>query len=261
LVQGVDVWVNTPRRPWEACGTSGMKVLVNGGINLSERDGWWDEAYKPEIGWAIDGGAERTEAERDAQDAQDLYAILEREVVPEFYDRDAAGMPRRWLERMRRSMALLAPTYSSSRMARDYVEQYYLGAASEVRRRMENRGDAARAMRRWETRVRRLWPGLHIGQSLLTREDQNWLCSVPIYLGEILPEDVAVQLYADPRDDEPPFVAELARREPIIGAASGHIYTGSAPGARPAEEYTVRIIPRQEGVRVPTELPLILWQN
>jgi len=126
LVQGVDVWINTPRRPWEACGTSGMKVLVNGGLNLSTRDGWWEEAYAPEIGWAIGDDGEYAQGERDAEDADAVYAILEQEVVPEFYARDAAGMPRRWIERVRRSMAALTSTYSSSRMARDYVEQFYL---------------------------------------------------------------------------------------------------------------------------------------
>jgi glycogen phosphorylase len=115
-LQGVDVWINTPRWPWEACGTSGMKVLVNGGLNLSTRDGWWEEAYAPEIGWAIGDDGEYAQGERDAEDADAVYAILEQEVVPEFYARDAAGMPRRWLERMRRSMAALTPTCSSSRM-------------------------------------------------------------------------------------------------------------------------------------------------
>jgi glycogen phosphorylase len=265
LVQGVDVWVNTPRRPWEACGTSGMKVLVNGGLNLSERDGWWDEAYAPEVGWAIDGGEESAEehsaSERDAHDVEALYSILEHEVVPEFYDRDAAGLPRRWLQRMRRSMAMLAPTYSSSRMARDYVEQYYLGAAAEFRRRTADQGQAARTMRSWELRLRRYWSGLHVGELTLSRDDRVWHFSVPVYLADILPEDVEVQLYADKHEAEAPFVGELSRGEPIIGAANGHLYTGTAPGTRPAEEYTVRIIPCHPGVRVPAELPLIIWQK
>src|SRR5271169_6046172 len=154
LVQRVDVWINTPRRPWEACGTSGMKVLVNGGLNLSERDGWWDEAYAPELGWAIGNSREYPEAEQDAHDTEALYSVLEQEVVPEFYARDAAGMPRQWLERVRRSMAILAPIYSSSRMARDYVEQYYLAGAAEFRRRTGDRGEPARAMRVWELRLR-----------------------------------------------------------------------------------------------------------
>jgi len=261
LVQGVDVWINTPRRPWEACGTSGMKVLVNGGLNLSERDGWWAEAYAPEFGWAIGDGRARTEGEGDAEDAEALYAILEQEVVPEFYARDAAGMPRRWLERVRRSMASLTPTYSSSRMARDYVGQYYLAGAAELRRRTADRGEPARAMHAWESRLRRHWSGLHIGETSLSRDGKSWSLSVPVYLGEIAPADVAVQLYADPRNGEPPFLGELLRREAIIGATNGHIFAGTAPATRSAEVYTVRIVPHFPGVRVPVELSLILWQK
>jgi glycogen phosphorylase len=261
LVQGVDVWVNTPRRPWEACGTSGMKVLVNGGLNLSERDGWWEEAYAPELGWAIGDGREHPEDEADAEDAEALYAILEQEVVPEFYARDAAGMPRRWLERVRRSMASLTPTYSSSRMARDYVEQYYLIGAAELRRRTAAGGEPARAMQAWESRLHQHWSGLHIGETSLSRGDETWSLSVPVYLGEIAPADVAVQLYADARDAEAPFLGELLRGEAIIGATNGYIYTGTAPTTRPAEEYTVRVVPHHPGVRVPAELSLILWQK
>jgi starch phosphorylase len=261
LVQGVDVWINTPRRPWEACGTSGMKVLVNGGLNLSERDGWWEEAYAPEIGWAIGDGREHPEGQGDAEDAEALYAILEEEVVPEFYARDAAGMPRRWLARVRRSMASLTPTYSSSRMARDYVEQYYLIGATELRHRTADGDKPARAMQNWEARLRRHWSGLHIGETSLSGDGTAWSFSVPVYLGEIAPSDVAVQLYADPRDGEERFLGELLRGEPIIGATNGHIYTGTAPATRRAEEYTVRIIPYFSGVRVPAELSLIAWQK
>jgi starch phosphorylase len=261
LVQGVDVWINTPRRPWEACGTSGMKVLVNGGLNLSERDGWWDEAYAPELGWAIGDGRERPEGEGDAEEAEALYAILEQEVVPEFYARDAAGMPRRWLERVRRSMASLTPTYSSSRMARDYVEQYYLIGAAELGRRTADGGERARAMHAWEARLRQHWSGLDIGETSFSCDGEAWFLSVPVYLGEIAPADVAVQLYADSRDAEAPFLGEFRRGEAIIGTTNGHIYTGTAPATRPAEEYTVRIVPYFPGVRVPAELSLILWQK
>ncbi len=106
LVQGVDVWLNTPRRPWEACGTSGMKVLVNGGLNLSELDGWWAEAYTPEIGWALGDGQEHDDAPAwDAIDAEALYNLLEQQVVPEFYTRDEQGIPKAWVTRIRESMA------------------------------------------------------------------------------------------------------------------------------------------------------------
>jgi len=256
LVQGVDVWINTPRRPWEACGTSGMKVLVNGGLNLSERDGWWAEAYAPALGWAIGDAREYPKAEQDAQDAEALYSILEQEVIPEFYARDAAGMPRQWLERVRRSMAVLAPIYSSSRMARDYVEQYYLSGAAELRRRTGDRGDPARAMRRWELRLRQHWPDLRIGEPTVSRNGAAWSFSVPVDLGEIAPEEVAVQLYAEPRDGGAPFLGGLR-----CAPSNVKIYTGSAPVTRLAQDYTVRIIPRYPGAVVPAELPLILWQK
>jgi starch phosphorylase len=119
LVQGVDVWINTPRRPWEACGTSGMKVLVNGGLNLSVLDGWWAEAHGAEVGWALGDGREHDEHGWDAVEAGQLYALLEEEIVPAFHERDASGVPRAWVARIRASMARLAPHYSSNRMMHD----------------------------------------------------------------------------------------------------------------------------------------------
>ncbi|MGA7801243.1 MAG: alpha-glucan family phosphorylase, partial [Gammaproteobacteria bacterium] len=136
LVQGVDVWLNTPRRPWEACGTSGMKVLVNGGINLSELDGWWAEAYTPDIGWALGDGREHNDDPAwDAAEAEALYDLLEREVVPEFYTRDEQGIPRAWVTRMRESMAHLTPQFSTNRAVREYTEKHYLPAAAAYRAR------------------------------------------------------------------------------------------------------------------------------
>ena len=134
LVQGVDVWINTPRRPWEACGTSGMKVLVNGGINLSELDGWWAEAYTPEVGWALGDGQEHGDDPAwDAVEADALYDLLEREVIPEFYTRDESGIPTAWVKRMRESMARLTPRFSANRTVREYTEQHYLPAAAAYR--------------------------------------------------------------------------------------------------------------------------------
>ena len=113
LVQGIDLWINTPRRPWEACGTSGMKVLVNGGLNLSELDGWWAEAYSPEVGWAIGDGQEHGEDPAwDAKEAEALYTLLEHEVIPEFYERKKSNVPLKWLGHIRESMAQLTPKFS-----------------------------------------------------------------------------------------------------------------------------------------------------
>lgn len=119
LVQGMDLWMNTPKRPWEASGTSGMKVLVNGGLNFSSLDGWWAEAYTPEVGWSLKG-------EDAAADAQALYDTLEKEIIPLFYERDEKGIPRGWLKKVKESMAHLTPKYSTNRMVRDYVQKYYL---------------------------------------------------------------------------------------------------------------------------------------
>jgi starch phosphorylase len=137
LVGGVDVWVNNPRRPWEACGTSGMKVLVNGGLNLSELDGWWAEAYQPQVGWALGDGQEHGDDPNwDAAEAEALYAILENEVIPNFYTRNADGLPADWLAKMRESMATLTAQFSANRAIRQYTKEHYLpqAAAYEARR-------------------------------------------------------------------------------------------------------------------------------
>jgi len=141
LVHGVDLWINTPRRPWEASGTSGMKVLANGGLNLSELDGWWAEAYSPDVGWALGDGLEHdSDPAWDAIEAERLYDLLENEIIPEFYDRDEQGIPRRWIARVRESMARLAPQYSTSRMIEEYLRKYYLPGAAAYRARS---GDGA----------------------------------------------------------------------------------------------------------------------
>jgi glycogen phosphorylase len=142
-------------------------------------------------------------------------------------------------------------------MARDYVEQYYLTAAAELRRRMADRGKLARAMRGWELRLRRNWPGLRIAEPIVERDGASWFFAVPVQLGEIAPEDVAVQLYAEPRNDGSPFLDELR----CAPSRASVLYSGSAPADRPAEDYTVRVIPRHPGAAVPAELPLVLWQK
>jgi len=158
LVQGVDVWLNTPRRPWEASGTSGMKVLVNGGINLSELDGWWAEAYTPDVGWALGDGQEHGDDPAwDAVEAEALYNLLEREVIPEFYARDANGIPTAWIKRMRESMALLTPRFSADRTVREYTEQRYLPAATAFRERAANGGAVGRQIVDWQHAVEQGW--------------------------------------------------------------------------------------------------------
>jgi starch phosphorylase len=144
LVQGVDLWLNTPRRPWEACGTSGMKVLVNGGLNLSELDGWWAEAYSQDVGWALGDGLEHGDDPAwDAKEAEQLYTLLEQEVIPEFYKRDNSGIPAGWIARVRESMARLTPTFSATRCVLEYTEKYYLPLAAAYLRRANDSGKCA----------------------------------------------------------------------------------------------------------------------
>ena len=261
LVQGVDVWINTPRRPWEACGTSGMKVLVNGGLNLSVLDGWWQEAYGPEFGWAIGDDLPLDEAARDASEATALYEILETQVMPEFYARDEGGLPRRWLARIRKSLAELTPVYSSARMVNEYIERLYLPAAAEFRRRTAERGAPAAALGAWERALRRGWKLLHIGDPVANAADGQWQFSVPVYLGDIDAEAVRVELFAAAGKAGPETAAALERGAAIAGSSNGFIYAGVAAATRPWADYTIRIIPAHPGVAVPAELELILWQK
>lgn len=261
LVQGVDVWVNTPRRPWEACGTSGMKVLPNGGINISELDGWWAEAYAPDLGWAIGTTVKSDEESQDAADASELYALLENEVLPAFYDRDGAGIPRGWLARIRRSMAVLSPRFSATRMVHDYLELAYLPAVAALRRRLADGAAVAQALQQWEYRLRRGWKTLHIGVPEVTAEADGWSFLVPVYLGEIGPEDVRVELYADSPGSTPVLTVPLTRGELVPGTINGFSYAGRVSTGRPQEDFTVRIVPYHPEARVPLELPLIFWQR
>ena len=259
LVQGVDVWLNMPRRPWEACGTSGMKVLVNGGLNCSALDGWWDEAFQPDVGWAI--GTRDGDPAADAHDAAAFYAVLEGSIVPEFYDRDAAGLPRAWLARIRRSMSTLTPPFSSVRMVREYVEKVYLPLAQSFHMRREADCALARELREWACALQLHWRSLHVGQPTFLRADKHWQLSVPVFAGEIRPDMIRVELYADRQDGQGAWVATLRRDHAIPGAVNGYIYCGEADADRPSSDFTVRIVPRHSAAFVPMELPLIAWQK
>jgi starch phosphorylase len=262
LVQGVDVWLNTPRRPWEACGTSGMKVLVNGGINVSELDGWWAEAYAPDVGWAFGDGLEHgDEAVWDATEAEALYERLEHEVIPEFYARDDKGIPTAWVARMRESMARLTPLFSANRAVRQYTEQHYLPAAAAFRVREAGKGAVARQMVNWQHALEEQWPTLHFGEVKTKTQGDQHIFEVQVYLGQVAPDAVHVELYADAANDGHAIRLKMKRVGPIAGAADGYIYTASVPAKRSASDYTARVVPHYGGVAVPLEAARILWQR
>jgi starch phosphorylase len=261
LVKGIDVWINTPLRPWEASGTSGMKVLVNGGLNLSSLDGWWAEAYEPDVGWALEDGSNHGNPDPPPSHAEvdRLFSILERQIVPEFYDRDPAGIPQRWVERVRASMVKLTPRFSSSRMVLEYVRDSYLPAVQGMKRRSADRACRARELAAWERRLRDDWHEIHVGALSSRSTDDGVVFEVPVYLGRVLPEDVAVELYADGLGPEPPIRAAMTASGPLSGAANGFRYAATLRTARPPAHFTPRVVPCSADALVPLELPLIRW--
>jgi len=262
LVQGVDVWLNTPRRPWEASGTSGMKVLVNGGINLSELDGWWAEAYTPELGWGLGDGQEHGDDPAwDAMDADALYDLLEREVIPQFHDRDAQGIPTAWVARMRESMARLTPHFSSNRTVREYVEQHYLRAASAYRERSADKGALGVQIVHWKRALEREWPALRFSAAKAGSEDGHHLLEVKVTLGELDPGAVRIEFYAAGAGSAEASRFEATRLPQSGDASHGYVYSARVPATRPASDYTARVIPNRSGVAVPLEATRILWQR
>ena len=262
LVQGVDVWINTPRRPWEACGTSGMKVLVNGGLNLSELDGWWAEAYTPEVGWALGDGREHgDDPALDAVEAAALYDLLEREVIPEFYTRDGQGIPTAWVARMRESMARLTPQFSANRAVREYTGQHYLPAAAAFHLRVANKGAIGSQMVDWRHSLEQKWGALHFGAVKVETQNGQHVIEVQLYLDDLDPKAVRVELYADGINGGRPARQEMQLIRPLAGAPGGCVYSAVVSAARTAGDYTARVIPRCDGVAVPLEDGRILWQR
>jgi glycogen phosphorylase len=261
LVQGVDVWINTPRRPWEACGTSGMKVLVNGGINLSELDGWWAEAYTPEVGWALGDGREHgDDPSWDAAEAEALYDLLEREVIPEFYARNEQGIPTAWVKRMRESMARLTPRFSANRAVREYTEGHYIPAAAAYRERAANKGAVSAQVVNWQHTLEQEWATLRFGEVKVMSDAGRHVFEEEVFLGSLDPESVQVELYADGVNGGEAERQELRRGQQLT-EANGYIYSARVPATRPATDYTARVIPQHAGVAVPLEAARILWQR
>ncbi len=261
LVQGVDLWLNTPRRPLEACGTSGMKLLVNGGLNCSELDGWWDEAYTPEVGWALgDRQPHATEDPAwDAREAEALYTLLEREIVPAFYERDARGIPPRWVAKVRASMARLTPRYSTNRMLREYVERHYVPAAESWRRRCADGGRLARELARWAAHLERHWARLRFIEARIEPGREAHRVRVQVHLDEVPVEWVRVEAYAEGGDGRPPLAVALDHRGAMPGTVGEHLFEGMVPADRPVEHYTPRIVPHHPEAAVPLECARILW--
>jgi starch phosphorylase len=262
LVQGVDLWLNTPRRPWEASGTSGMKVLVNGGLNISELDGWWAEAYAPEVGWALGDGQEHgADLGWDAAEADELYRLLEREIVPEFYARDAHGVPTAWVSKMRESMARLALQYSANRVVRQYTEEIYLPAAAAYQARVSDGAAKSREAVSWQHELGEKWPALHFGRALVSREGDWHILEVEVFQEGIEPDALVVEIYANPIELGRGTFRQPMTRVRSLPAPGGHLYSAKVPTNRPANDYTPRAFPKHEGLSIPLEASWITWQR
>jgi starch phosphorylase len=261
LVQGVDLWLNTPRRPWEACGTSGMKMLVNGGINLSVLDGWWAEAYTPKVGWALGDGQEHGDDPAwDAREAEALYDLLENEVIPEFYTRDTEGIPRAWVARMRESMACLTPRFSADRAVREYAEKFYVPAAAAYHDRAADKGAKGAAIVDFRKTLEQHWAALRFGERTSVITGDQLVFETQLYFGDLDPESVRVEIYAEGQNGAPPERVEMRRLRHLVGNINNFAYSISVPAVRPACDYTVRAIAHYEDIAIPLENAQILWQ-
>ena len=239
-----------------------MKVLVNGGINLSELDGWWAEAYTPEVGWALGDGQEHGDDPAwDAVEAGALYDLLEREVVPEFYTRDQRGIPTAWVKRMRESMACLTPRFSASRAVREYTEQHYLPAATAYHWRIANKGAVGREMVDWQHAVGKNWGLLRFGDLRVETKADHHVVEIEIFLNDLDPNTVRVELYADGINGGDPVRVEMKCVGPLSGVSRSYVYEATVPATRPVTDYTARVIPHGDGAAIPLEDARILWQR
>jgi glycogen phosphorylase len=262
LVCGVDVWINTPRRPWEASGTSGMKVLVNGGINLSELDGWWAEAYTPEVGWALGDGKEHGDDPAiDAIEADQLYNILEQQVIPEFYNRNEKGIPTRWISRMRESMAQLTPRFSADRTVREYTEQRYLPAAKSFLERAADNGKIGKQIAEKLEKLNQNWYTLHFGEIKVATVGNQYKFNVQVFFIDLDPDLIQVELFANGVNGAKPEIIKMKLETKTGGSANTYYYNALASSERPAADYTPRALTEISGVSVPLESNLILWQH
>ena len=267
LYHGCDVWLNNPLRPLEACGTSGMKSALNGGLNLSIRDGWWDEMYDGANGWAIPSAPEGTDPElRDDQESNALYDLIENQVRARFYDLDRDKLPRRWIEMVRHTLQSLGPQVLASRMVRDYVVGLYAPAVRSSRAMSIDGYAGARDLAGWAARVRAGWPQVRVahvessGVGDAPELGQRMDVRAVVELGDLNSEDVSVEVAYGPVDEHDelhdPAYLELRRTE-NLGSSTWRYETAVPLERRGAFGYTVRVLPKHPALASPADLDLI----
>jgi starch phosphorylase len=271
MVQGADVWLNTPLRPREASGTSGMKANANGVLNLSILDGWWDEAYQPEVGWAIGRGETYDDREyQDQVEAEALYDLLERDVVPLFYDRGPNGLPRRWIGHMKASTGTLSYFFNTHRMVQEYTERFYLPGAERYWQLTDGDMVRAKALAAWKMRVQKNWDQVRVGAveaeaftELQVGDRLN--VRTQVHLGSLAPDDVQVELYLGRVDAGGELVEAEAIPMQAIGEGQSDTYLFEASDvtclASGQHGYTVRVLPQHPDLVTPFLPGLIVWAS
>jgi starch phosphorylase len=267
MVQGADVWLNNPRRPLEACGTSGMKATANGALNMSILDGWWAEGYHPDLGWAIGAGEEYEDYEYQNQvESQASYDLLERHIVPLFYDRGRDNLPRGWIRMMKNSMCTLVARFNAHRMVEDYIHKFYLPLGLNWERIEANNFKEIRSFAAWAQQLRENWPQLRV---LERRADvkkvislgQTLKVEVPMQLGRISPQDISVSIYYGLIDSKADFLerdTETLREFSREGQQT--VFRGEIPCQKVGRlGFRVRVLPSHPLLANPYSLGLILW--
>jgi starch phosphorylase len=265
----VDVWLNNPRRLMEASGTSGMKVLPNGGLNLSILDGWWQEGYQSDVGWAIGKGEDYADHNyQDYVESNALYDLLENDVVPLFYQREAGDLPRGWVARMKKSLRLLCPTFSTNRMLWEYSERYYLPAAKYYAQMTGDKMERAKQLAQWKQFMRQHWGEVRIEKVEAARDSTRRVgegheLTALVRLGSIQPKDVSVEIYYGPLNAERQIVQPHTAAMSLAGAAGAgvHRYTGVIPCERSGlHGFTVRVLPAHPDINHSMSTGLIIWR-
>ncbi len=267
LVQGVDVWLNNPRRPLEACGTSGMKAAANGALNVSILDGWWAEGYLPGLGWAIGKGEEyEDEALQDQIESQATYDLLEKEIVPLFYHRGRDNLPREWIQMMKQSMKTLAAYFNTHRMVQDYFHQYYYPLSSLWEKIREDQFRGIRELARWMKNLKANWGRIEIVEKRsetkkgLTLGDTLWV-EVDLKLPGLIPQDLNVEIYWGPVNSKAEFLSRsFLPMEPIRQNGPLTTFRGEIPCQSVGRfGFRIRILPHHPFLCNPFSLGLILW--
>lgn len=269
LVKGVDVWLNNPRRPMEASGTSGMKVVPNGGLNCSILDGWWAEGYKAGLGWAIgDDTQNPDEGYQDWLDSQSLYSLIENEIAPAFYQRNDSGIPTRWVQLMRDSMKVLAPRFSTLRMVREYTSRCYVPASLAYQKLSADNQSAAVGVLEWRDRVRQNWSSVKINDvkdsaHAVTRLGEHHTITALVDLGSLNPSDVRVQIITGAIGaNREMHDLDLIDMELTSSEGTSHTYTAVLKCEQSGHRgYVARVVPHNESIKVAAELPLAVWQQ